>query len=158
MTLSGDRIKSARQSIGRMPAEPSRRLAVVTCMDVRVDPLRILDAGLGEVHIIRNAGGLVTDDALRSLLLSQRKLGTRQVLVMMHTDCGVLGLDDTQELDEIEAETGNRPGLVLGGFTDTEARLQASLDTVRASPFLPHTDQVSGAIYDVEGGQLRRVP
>lgn len=140
-----------------MSPEPSRHLAVVTCMDTRVDPLRILDASLGEIHVIRNAGGLITDDAMRSLLLSQRKLATRQVLVMMHTDCGVLGLDDTAELDEIEAETGHRPGLTLGGFTDTEDRLRVSVDTVQSSPFLPHTDQVSGAIYDVDQRSLRRV-
>lgn len=140
-----------------MSPEPSRHLAVVTCMDVRVDPLGILDAGLGEIHVIRNAGGLVTDDAMRSLLLSQRKLGTREVLVMMHTDCGVLGLDDARELDEIEAETGHRPGLTLGGFADTETRLRESVDAVSSSPFLPHTDLVSGAIYDVERDQLRTV-
>jgi carbonic anhydrase len=126
-------------------------------MDARVDPLRILGAGLGEVHVIRNAGGIVTVDTIRSLLLSQRKLGTDRVLVMMHTDCGVLGLDDEKELDEIEAEVGQRPALNLGGFTDIEARLRDSVETVRSTSYLPSTDQVSGAIYDVGTGRLRKV-
>lgn len=126
-------------------------------MDARVDPLRILGAGIGEMHVIRNAGGIVTEDAIRSLLLSQRKLGTDRVLVMMHTDCGALGLDDERELDEIEADVGQRPAFALGGFTDIEARLRDSVDTLRSIPYLPSTDQVSGAIYDVDTGQLHKV-
>lgn len=150
-------IRSAQQSIGRMSAEPARRLAVVSCMDARVDPLRILEAGPGDLHVIRNAGGIVTDDVLRSLLLSQRYLGTRQVLVMMHTDCGVAGLDDERELDAIERDSGDRPGFALGGFSDLEDRIHSSLEQIRGSRFLPHRDRASGAIYDVVTQEVRKL-
>lgn len=140
-----------------MAAEPSRQLAVISCMDARVDPIRILNALPGEIHVISNAGGLVTDDVLRSLLISQHRLGTRRVLVMMHTDCGMLGLSDDAERDRIADETGERPPFALGGFERLEERLAQSVDAVRSSGFLRHTDSVTGAIYDIDQDRLSTV-
>jgi carbonic anhydrase len=126
-------------------------------MDSRVDPIRILDALPGEIHVIRNAGGVVTDDVLRSLAVSQHRLGTRQVMVMMHTDCAMLGLRDDAERDRIADETGERPPFPLGGFSDLKDRLAKSVDAVRSSGFLRHTDSVTGAVYDVGQDRLNTI-
>lgn len=150
-------IRHAREATRAISAEPSRQLAVISCMDARVDPIRILNAVPGEIHVIRNAGGLVTDDVLRSLLISQHRLGTRRVLVMMHTDCGMLGLSDDAERDRIAEETGERPPFALGGFRHLEERLAQSVDAVRSSGFLLHTDSVTGAIYDIDQDRLSTV-
>jgi carbonic anhydrase len=136
---------------------PTRRAAVVACMDARLDLFAALGLALGEVHLIRNAGGIVTDDVLRSLALSQRKLGTREVLVVHHTDCGLHGLDDEALADEVEAETGERPPFAFGGFDDLDASVRASVARVRAATYLPHREVVRGAVYDVRTGRLREV-
>jgi carbonic anhydrase len=151
-------VRRARDAITEATAEPSRRLAVVTCMDARVDPPRILNAMPGEIHVIRNAGGIVTDDVLRSLLISQHRMGTQQVLVMMHTGCGMLGLRDEMESTQITSATGHRPPFSLGGFADLEQRLRESVQTVRSAGFLPHTDKVRGAIYELEQDRLENLP
>lgn len=147
-------IRHAREATRAITAEPTRRLAVVSCMDSRVDPIRILNSLPGEIHVIRNAGGVVTDDVLRSLLISQHRMGTRQVMVMMHTDCGMLGLDDDAERDRIARETGERPPFALGGFNKLEERLARSVEEVRSSGFLRHTDSVTGAVYDLDQERL----
>lgn len=136
---------------------PKRSLAVLTCMDARVDPFRILRAALGDIHVIRNAGGLVTDDALRSLVISQRFLNTNRIIVMMHTDCGMQGLDDDQAAASIAEETGHRPPFRLGGFDDLESELRHGVERLRGSDHLPHRDQISGSVYDVTSQTLKSV-
>ena len=137
---------------------PTRHTTVVTCMDARIDLFAALGLALGEVHVIRNAGGVVTDDVLRSLVLSQRKLGTREVLVAHHTDCGLYGLDDDALLAEIEAESGVRPPFRFEGFDDLDESVRASVARVRAAAFVPHRGAVRGFVYDVATGLLREVP
>jgi carbonic anhydrase len=134
---------------------PTRHAAVVTCMDARIDVLAALGLGLGEVHVIRNAGGLVTDDVLRSLTLSQRTLGTREVLVIQHTGCGLHGLADEALLGEVEAASGVLPPFAFGGFADLDASVRASVARVRAAAYLPHRDGVRGFVYDLATGRLR---
>ena len=136
---------------------PTRHTAVVTCMDARIDLLAALGLSLGEVHVIRNAGGIVTDDVLRSLALSQLKLGTREVLLAHHTGCGLSGLDDDALLDEVEASSGTRPPFRFGGFADTDESVRESVARVRSAPYVPHRDRVRGFVYDVATGRLREV-
>ncbi|HEX6417928.1 MAG TPA: carbonic anhydrase [Acidimicrobiales bacterium] len=148
---------AARAGCDISSPRPTRRAAVVTCMDARIDLFAALGLALGEVHVIRNAGGIVTDDVLRSLVLSQRKLGTREVLLAQHTDCGLHGLDDDALTAEVEAEAGARPPFAFGGFTDLDASVRASLACLRGAPFVPHRDAVRGFVYDVATGRLREV-
>ena len=157
MTASGELLRRAKNSLSASSPRPTKRLAVVTCMDGRIDPLRILALGLGDIHMIRNAGGIVTEDVLRSLLISQRMLGTRQVLIFMHTDCGLAELDDKRERAAAEAETGQRIPFEFGGFTDLEARVRASVLAAQICRYLPHRDRISGGIYDVESAVLHRL-
>ena len=138
-----------------MPAEPARRLAVVACMDARIDLPRILGLRVGEAHIIRNAGGVVTDDVTRSLCLSQRLLGTREVVLVHHTGCGLHLLDEHRFLSELEAETGTRPSWPLDVFADPYDDVIESMRRLRSSPFLPHKDHIRGFVYDVADGKLR---
>lgn len=137
-----------------MPAAPARRLAVVACMDARLDVPRILGLRAGEAHIVRNAGGVVTDDVIRSLCLSQRALGTREVVLVHHTGCGLQQLDGDRFLAELEAETGSRPSWPLETFTDPYDDVAESIRRLRSSPFLPHKDHIRGFVYDVADGRL----
>jgi len=136
---------------------PTRRTAVVTCMDARIDIFAVLGLHLGEAHLIRNAGGIVTDDVLRSLTLSQLRLGTREVLIAHHTDCGLCGLDDAAVADDLEAASGTRPPFAFGGFTDLDESVRTSVARVRAAAYLPHRDAVRGFVYEVATGRLREV-
>ncbi len=136
---------------------PAKHAAIVTCMDARIDTLRIFGLGPGEAHILRNAGGLVTDDVLRSLVLSQRALGTREVLLMHHTRCGMLGLDEGELRAQIVAETGAPPPYAFGAFDDLDEAVRSAIARVREHPFLPHRDRVRGFVYDVDTGRLREV-
>ena len=138
-------------------ARPAQAVAVVTCMDCRIDPLRVLGLKPGDAHILRNAGGVVTDDVIRSLAVSQRRLGTRAVRLIHHTDCGMLTLTDDQFRAELQRETGVAPAFAIESFTDIEADVRQSLLRVRQSPFLLHRDDVRGFVYDVEDGALREV-
>lgn len=140
-----------------MPAAPARRLAVVACMDARIDVPRILGLHAGEAHIIRNAGGVVTDDVIRSLCLSQRLLGTREVVLVHHTSCGLQSLDEQRILSELEAETGIRPSWPLEAFEDPYDNVAESMRRLRSSPFLPHKDHIRGFVYDVADGKLHEV-
>jgi len=142
---------------GELPSAPSKRLAVVTCMDARIVPLRALGLEEGDAHVIRNAGGVVTDDVIRSLTVSQRKLRTIEVMVVMHTRCGMHGLADAEFRDEVQADAGQRPPWSSGGFPDLEQAVREGAARLRTSPFLPHTDQVRGFVYEVETGRLREV-
>jgi len=136
---------------------PTRHTAVVCCMDARIDLFPLLGLRLGESHIIRNAGGIATDDVLRSLALSQRKLGTTEVMVLHHTDCGLHRLDEAALLGEIEAEVGTPPPFTFGAFADLDASVRESVERVRAAEFLPHRDHVRGFVVDVATGRLREV-
>jgi carbonic anhydrase len=138
----------------RMPAAPARRLAVVACMDARIDVPRILGLQAGEAHIIRNAGGVVTDDVIRSLCLSQRLLGTREVVLVHHTGCGLQLLDEQRFLAELEAETGIRPTWPLEAFADPYADVIESMRRLHSSPFLPCRDHIRAFVYDVADGKL----
>ncbi|MCY4069075.1 MAG: carbonic anhydrase [Acidimicrobiaceae bacterium] len=137
-----------------LPAPPSRRIAVVACMDARMDVYRILGLGDGEAHVIRNAGGVVSDDVIRSLCLSQRLLGTREVVLVHHTKCGMQMIDEQGFLAELEAETGVRPDWAVQAFTDPHVDVVESMQRLQASPFLPHTDRIRGFVYDIDDGRL----
>jgi carbonic anhydrase len=135
----------------------AKRLAVLACMDARLDVYRILGLEEGDAHVVRNAGGVVTDDAVRSLMLSQRMLGTEAIVLIHHTDCGMLQFTDDEMKDQIEAETGVRPPFPLGSFPDVYDDLRRSVELLRSSPFLPHTDRIRGFVYHVETGELEAV-
>ncbi|MGH2914659.1 MAG: beta-class carbonic anhydrase [Solirubrobacteraceae bacterium] len=140
-----------------LPAAPARKLAVLACMDARLDVYRILGLVPGEAHVIRNAGGLATDDAIRSLAISQRELGTEEILLMHHSGCGMLGLDDAEFAAAIERETGSRPPWAAGGFADLDASVRASIARIRESPFLRHKRAIRGFVYELEAARLREV-
>lgn len=141
---------------GDLPLPPSKQIAVVACMDARLDVHKILGLQEGDAHVIRNAGGVVTDDAIRSLVISQRLLGTREVILVHHTDCGMVTFTDDQVKRQIEEEVGIRPPFALEAFPDLERDVLQSIARIKASPFIPHKD-VRGFIYDVRTGRLREV-
>lgn len=140
-----------------LDVEPSRRLAIVTCMDSRLDVFAALGLGDGEAHVLRNAGGVVTDDTIRSLALSQRKLGTREVMLIHHTDCGLEKVTEDGFRSELAAEAGVEPEFAIGAFVDVDGAVRESIARVRESPFLPHRDTVRGFVYDVDTHRLREV-
>jgi carbonic anhydrase len=142
---------------GDLPMPPAKRVAVVACMDARLNPYGLLGLSEGDAHVIRNAGGVVTDDVVRSLLISQRLLATREVILIHHTDCGMLTFRDDDVKGQVEADTGVRPPFALEAFGDLEADLRQSIARLRASPFLPHLDAVRAFVYEVETGRLREV-
>lgn len=135
----------------------SKHVVIVTCMDARIDPVRIFGLREGEAYVLRNGGGLVTQDVLRSLVLSQRRLGTREVLLMHHTKCGVGGLDEPALQAEIAAETGRTPQYTFGAFGEVDDAVRAAIATVKGHEFLPHRDRVRGFVYDVDTGGVREV-
>ncbi len=137
--------------------KPNRRLAVVACMDARLDVYRALDLSEGEAHVIRNAGGVVTDDVIRSLTISQRLLGTREIILVHHTDCGMLTFSDDAFRAQIQAETGIRPPWAAEAFDDLSADVRQCLARIRTSTFVPHTDAVRGFVFDVATGLLDEV-
>lgn len=136
---------------------PSLHVALVTCMDARIKVFDVFGLRHGEAHILRNAGGIVTEDVLRSLAISQRKLGTREVVVMQHTRCGLSTFTDEEFRDEVETDTGVRPTWSAETFRDVEASVRTSVARVRHCPFLPHTDRVRGFVYDVTTGRVCEV-
>jgi carbonic anhydrase len=136
---------------------PRRNLAVVACMDARMDIVQILGLGNGEAHIIRNAGGVITDDVIRSLCLSQRFLDTREVVLLHHTDCGLSKVDENEFREELAAELGVKPWWSLEAFTDPDADVCQSMQRLRMTPFIPHKDHIRGFVYEVESGRLREV-
>ena len=139
------------------PSQPARAVAVVACMDARLDVYALLGLEPGEAHVIRNAGGAVTEDALRSLTVSQRRLGTNEVMLIHHTDCGMQSFTDEEFKDEIAAETGIKPEWSSETFTDLDADVRQYVARVRACPYLPHRRAVRGFAYDVTSGLLREV-
>ncbi|MFI6080498.1 beta-class carbonic anhydrase [Streptomyces sp. NPDC051217] len=142
---------------GPLQPPPSRRLAVVACMDARLDIYRILGLEEGDAHVIRNAGGAVTDDTIRSLAISQRLLGTRKIFLIHHTDCGMLTFTDDGFKRDIENDTGIRPPWAAEAFTDLEEDVRQSVRRITVSPFVPHTDAVRGFVFDVATGRLKEV-
>ncbi len=142
---------------GDLPLPPARRLAVLACMDARLDPQRVLGLERGDAHVIRNAGGVVDDDAIRSLAISQNLLGTEEIVLIHHTDCGMLTFTDEQFAAQLERETGQRPDWHAHAFGDLEGDVRAGIERIRASPFVPNADQVRGFVYEVETGALREV-
>jgi carbonic anhydrase len=133
---------------------PRRHLAIVACMDSRMDIFQMLGLGHGEAHIIRNAGGVVTDDVIRSLVLSQRMLGTREVILLHHTDCGLQKVEAAALVDELESETGIRPEWSVESFQDPYQDVQQSIRRLQASPFLAYKDHIRGFVYQVDDGRL----
>ena len=142
---------------GQAPAPPARRLAVIACMDARLQPERILGLEIGEAHVIRNAGGVITDDAIRSLLISQRLLGTEEIILIHHTDCGMLTFTDDSVKRVVETETGIRPPFALEAFADVEDDVRQSIARIKASPFVPRKGSIRGFVYDVATGRLNEV-
>jgi len=142
---------------GSLPLPPARQVAVVACMDARLNVYGALGLREGDAHVIRNAGGVVTEDAIRSLTISQRLLGTREIILVHHTDCGMLTFADDDVKRAIEADTGLRPSFALEAFSDLEQDVRQSVARIKASPFLPHRDAVRGFVYEVETGVLREV-
>jgi carbonic anhydrase len=142
---------------GDLPMPPGRKVAVLACMDARLDPARALGLEEGDAHVIRNAGGIVSDDAIRSLAISQRKLGTEEIVLIHHTDCGMLTFNDDEFAEELESETGSRPEWRAHAFSDLEGDVRASIERIKNDPFVPNTDNVRGFVYEVESGRLREV-
>ena len=142
---------------GDLPMPPGKRVAVLACMDARINPYGILGLAEGDAHVIRNAGGVVTEDAVRSLVISQRLLGTTEIVLIHHTDCGMLTFRDDEVKAQIEADSGLRPSFALEAFSDVEADVRQSLRRVRANPFIPRRDAVRGFVYDVKSGRLDEV-
>ena len=142
---------------GDLPIPPGRGLAIVACMDARLNVPALLGIGEGDAHVIRNAGGVVGDDAIRSLVISQRLLGTREVMLIHHTDCGMLTFRDDEVKDAIEADTGLRPSFALEAFGDLEGNVRQSIARIRANPFVPHKDAVRGFVYDCATGRLNEI-
>jgi carbonic anhydrase len=155
--LANNERYAAAFALGGLPSPPARHLAVVACMDARLNIYGLLGLAEGDAHVIRNAGGVVTDDVIRSLAISQRLLGTREIVLIHHTGCGMLSFSDDAFRSEIEADTGIRPPWAAEAFPDLEADVRQSIARITASPFLPHTDAVRGFVYEVESGRLREV-
>jgi carbonic anhydrase len=138
-------------------ARPSKGVVIVTCMDARVNPWKIFGLNEGDAHVLRNAGGAVTDDVVRSIAISQRLLGTEEVVLVHHTGCGMLAITDEAFKDQVQQETGIRPPWDVEAFTDLDTHLRQSLAKVVSSPFIPKKDAVRGFVFDVETGRLREV-
>ena len=142
---------------GDLPMPPGKGLAVVACMDARLNVYALLGLEEGQAHVIRNAGGVVTDDVIRSLAISQHLLGTREVLLIHHTDCGMLTFTDDEVKADLEAATGLRPHFALEAFGDLERDIRQSIARIKHSPFVAHKDSIRGFVYDVHTGALQEV-
>jgi carbonic anhydrase len=140
-----------------LDVRPSRQLAVVTCMDSRLDVFAALGLADGEAHVLRNAGGVITDDVIRSLAVSQRRLGTREVMLIHHTDCGMEKITDDGFRAELQESTGIAPAFAIESFTDVEENVRQSILRVRRSTFVPHRENVRGFLYDVDTHRLREI-
>ena len=161
MTVTDEFLSSNAEYVERFddggkPMPPARSVAVLACMDARIDVYRALGLEVGEAHVIRNAGGVVTDDAIRSLVISQRLLGTNEIVLIHHTDCGMLTFTDDAVKQSILDDTGLRPSFALESFPDVDADVAQSIARVEANPFIPHRN-VRGFVYDVDTGSLREV-
>jgi len=142
---------------GDLPIPPARKIAVLTCMDARLSPYVMLGLNEGDAHVIRNAGGVVTDDEIRSLAISQRLLGTEEIMLIHHTDCGMLTFRDDDFSRQLQEDTGVKPSWPAESFTDLDEDVRQSIARIQASPFIPRKDSVRGFVYEVETGRLREV-
>ncbi len=142
---------------GDLPLPPARGVAVVACMDARLDVHKILGLEEGDAHVIRNAGGVITDDEIRSLAISQRLLGTREIILIHHTDCGMLTFSDDELKQQIQEDVGIKPHFSMESFSDLEEDVRQSIARIQASPFVSHKESVRGFVYEVETGRLREV-
>ena len=142
---------------GDLPMPPARKVAVLACMDARLNPYGLLGLSEGDAHVISNAGGVVTDDEIRSLTISQRLLGTEEIILIHHTDCGMLTFTDDEFRRSIQEDTGIKPEWAAESFRDLEEDVRQSIARIKASPFIPRKDSVRGFVYEVESGRLREV-
>ena len=162
MTVTDELLANAQNyaaafSKGDLPLPPARKVAVVACMDARLNPYGLLGLQEGDAHVIRNAGGVITADQLRSLAISQRLLATEEIILIHHTDCGMLTFTDDGFKNDIQAETGLKPAWAAEAFPDLDADVKQSIRRIKADPFIPRKDSVRGFIYDVTTGALREV-
>ena len=142
---------------GDLPLPPAKKIAILTCMDARLSPYVMLGLNEGDAHVIRNAGGVVTDDEIRSLAISQRLLGTEEIMVIHHTDCGMLTFSDDDFRRQIQEDTGVKPQWAAEAFPELDEDVRQSMARIQASPFVPNKDNVRGFVYEVESGRLREV-
>jgi carbonic anhydrase len=142
---------------GELPLPPAKRIAVVACMDARLNPYGLLGLREGDAHVIRNAGGVITDDEIRSLAISQRLLGTEEIMLIHHTDCGMLTFADDDFRRQVQDDTGIKPEWAAETFVDLDEDVRQSIARIEASPFIPRKDQIRGFVYDVHTGRLREV-
>ncbi|NMH99214.1 beta-class carbonic anhydrase [Pseudonocardia acidicola] len=156
--LLANNARYAETFSGPLPLPPAKHVAVVACMDARLDVYRILGLDEGEAHVIRNAGGVVTDDEIRSLAISQRLLGTREIILIHHTDCGMLTFTDDGFKQSVQAETGIKPEWAVEAFSDLDDDVRQSIARIKANPFVPHKDSIRGFVFDVATGKLNEVP
>ena len=148
---------AARFDKGDLPLPPAKHIAILACMDARLNPYGLLGLSEGDAHVIRNAGGVVTDDEIRSLAISQRLLGTDEIILIHHTDCGMLTFSDEEFRNQVEQETGIKPHWSCETFTDLEQDVRQSIARIKNSPFIPKKESVRGFVYDVETGRLSEV-
>jgi carbonic anhydrase len=162
MSAIDDFVRNAKQYAttfhkGNLLSPPAQRVAIVACMDARLNPYGLLGLSEGDAHVIRNAGGVITADGIRSLSISQRLLRTEEIMLIHHTDCGMLTFTDEQFRDRLRADTGVEPDWDAGAFADLDEDVRESIKRIKANPFIPHTDVVRGFVYDVQTGALREV-
>ena len=162
MSTTDDLLRNAEEYAasfdkGDLPLPPAKGVAVVACMDARLIPTKVLGLEEGDAHVIRNAGGVVTDDEIRSLAISQRLLGTTEIVLIHHTDCGMLTFTDDEFKRSVQDDTGIKPEWAAEAFSDLDEDVRQSIARIQASPFIPHKDSVRGFVYEVETGKLREV-
>ena len=162
MSATDDLLKNAESyaasfDLGDLPLPPAKQVAILACMDARLNVFGLLGLKEGDAHVIRNAGGVVTDDVIRSITISQRQLGTNEIILIHHTDCGMLTFHDDDVKAQIEADTGIRPSFALEAFGDLDADVRQSIARIKASPFIPNKNSIRGFVYEVETGRLREV-
>jgi len=162
MTVTDTLVENSRRyeegfDKGDLPLPPGKKVAVLACMDARLNPYGLLGLEEGDAHVIRNAGGVVDDDAIRSLSISQNLLGTEEIVLVHHTDCGMLTFTDEEFAGKLEGETGERPSWSAHAFTSPEEDVRSGIEKIRSSPFIPRTDSVRGFVYDVQAGKLNEV-
>ena len=162
MTVTHDLLANGERYVdgfdrGSLPMPPAKRVAVLACMDARINPYGLLGLSEGDAHVIRNAGGVVTDDAIRSLAISQRLLGTEEIILIHHSDCGMLTFKDDDFRRQIQEDTGIKPAWAAEAFDDPEEDVRQSIARIKASAFIPKKDHVRGFVYDVKTGRLNEV-
>jgi carbonic anhydrase len=155
--LGNAKVYAASFDKGHLPLPPARKIAVLACMDARLNPYGVLGLSEGDAHVIRNAGGVVTDDEIRSLAISQRLLGTEEIILIHHTDCGMLTFTDDEFKRSIQDELGIKPEWAAEAFPDLDEDVRQSIARIKASPFIPNKGSVRGFVYDVHNGTLREV-